>query len=151
MQIDGISSQPQLPQSEPRGSSSRIRKGTEEVGDSLELTPETSNVHELAEAARTAPEASSARIDELRERVRSSYYNSPEVRQQIAASMLEAGAMRDVGADAARVHGAREELQSVPDTRSESVQQAAARVREGFYEDAAVRQEIAQRVLDTLT
>lgn len=126
-------------------------------------TPGAKDVVEISEAARTlgSQKASEAgtdsvsdvrqtRVEEVRQRVATGFYDRPEVRQAIADAVLDSGVVSGVKQEARQVKGAQQSLAQVPDVREDRVAQAKQRVATDFYNSAAARTDTADRVLDAL-
>ena len=148
MRIDGLS-HPQRPsQTNQRGDAARA-KDSGRAGDVVEIS-HAQEVADLSAAAKAAPDELNPRIQEVRDRVQSGYYNSREVQEQVADALLNSDGLREVVADAARAQAARQKLEQIPDARPEEVDRARQRVGSGFYDDAKVQQDTAERILDEL-
>ena len=150
MRIEGLSQSPRAPQSNQRSDAARFKKDSGPAGDIVEISHNAQEVAHLSAAAKAAPEELNPRIQEIRGRVESGYYNSREVREQIADVMLDADGLKEVVADIIQAKVAKQELEKIPDTRPEEVAKARQRVGSGFYDSEQVRQDTADRVLDEL-
>ena len=150
MRIEGLSQPPKTQQTGQRGDGVRQKKESGRAGDVVEISKGPQEVADLAAAAKAAPEELGTRVQEIRARVQSGYYNSQEVREQIADALLESDGLEEVVSDISQVRVAKEKLGQIPDTRDAEVQQARQRVGTGFYETEQVRQETAERMLDEL-
>ena len=58
--------------------------------------------------------------------------------------------MQSEVADIAVFRGAQQQLEDVPDVRDDRVSEARQRVESGFYDQAEVRLETADRILDEM-
>ena len=105
---------------------------------------------DLTAAAKAAPEQTNPRISEIKARVQSGYYNSDEVKQQVADALLKSDGMRTAVDDIAQVQVAKQKMDSVPDTRPDAVDQARQRVDEGFYDQPEVRRGTVDKIIDEL-
>ena len=150
MRIEGLSQPPRTSQTNQRSDVARAKKDSGRAGDVVEISQNAQEVADLSAAAKAAPEELNPRIQEIRGRVESGYYNSPEVQEQIADAMLDADGLKEVVADITQAKVAKQELEQIPDTRSEEVDKARQRVGSGFYDSEQVRQDTADRVLDEL-
>ena len=150
MRIEGLSPQPKVSQAQQRSPAVRSKKDSGRAGDVVEISKSAQEVSELSTQAKATSVDNSARIQEIRAKVESGYYDSRQVREQIADSLLESGGMREVVDDIAQVQVAKEELKQVPDTREDRVDQARGRVGSGFYDSPQVREETADGILDEL-
>ena len=150
MRIDGLSQQPKITQSQQRGSPVRSEKDSERPGDVVEISKSAPDVAELSAQAKAAPAENNPRIQEIRQRVQSGYYDSRQVREQIADSLLASDGMREVVSDVAQMQTAKEQLAQVPDVREDRVEATRQRVDTGFYDTRQARQDTADRILDEL-
>ena len=150
MRIDGLSQQPKITQSQQRGSPVRSKKDSERPGDVVEISKSAPDVAELSAQAKAAPAENNPRIQEIRQRVQSGYYDSRQVREQIADSLLASEGMREVVSDVAQMQTAKEQLAQVPDVREDRVEATRQRVDTGFYDTRQARQDTADRILDEL-
>jgi hypothetical protein len=150
MRIEGLSQPPRTPQTSQRNDAAGGKKDGGRAGDVVEISQNTQEVADLSAAAKAAPDELNPRIQEIRGRVESGFYNSREVQEQIADAMLESDGLQEVVADISQAQVAKQKLEQVPDTRPEEVDKARQRVGTGFYDSAQVRQDTAERVLDEL-
>lgn len=148
MRIDGLPNLQKVSQPNQRTESSRPRGGTERADDSVEISTSAKSAAELTAALKAAPEAANPRLAEIRERVQSGYYDSEDVRQKIAGAMLEADGIRSTVDEVAEVRGAQQQMADVPDVRDDRVAESRSRVATGYYDQADVRQETAQSIID---
>ena len=91
-----------------------------------------------------------ARVEEVRQRVATGFYDRPEVRRAIADAVLDSGVVDDVGQEAGQVRAATEQLPGVPDVREDRVALAKQRVASAYYDSASITSQVADRVLDAL-
>ncbi|MBM3279151.1 MAG: hypothetical protein FJY95_13865 [Candidatus Handelsmanbacteria bacterium] len=151
MRIDGVRQQPKTPQSGGRSEMAGTKKAPVRGGDVVEISTSTQGVADLAARARVAVDpAGESRREEVRARVQSGYYNTPETRKQIAGALLQSGGFMEVAADLAQAKGLSKQVKSTPDTRKAEVERARQRVSSGFYQDPEVRRSTAERVVDQL-
>ncbi|MEW6749552.1 MAG: hypothetical protein AB1505_01060 [Candidatus Latescibacterota bacterium] len=148
MRIDGLPQQPKVSQTQQRGTSPRARESAEESRDVVEISQ--LSLSELGALAKAAPAPHAARLQEIRGRVRSGYYDSAEARKRVASALLASPALSGVVQDVAQVQAARQELRQVPEVREGSVEQARGRLATGFYDTPQVRRQTAERILDEL-
>jgi len=99
-------------------------------------------------AAAAKKEQVNPRLEEVRERVESGFYDSEAARQRIAGSLLRSGNVREV-VDEVRLAKVAREL-SADDTRPSRIVEARQRVGSGFYDTPQVRGETAERILDEM-
>ncbi len=151
MRIDGLSQQPKTPQSGKRADAAQAKKAPARAGDVVEISTDTQGVADLAAKAKVASEdANASRLEEVRARVQSGFYHTPETRKQIAGALLQSGGFKEVAADLAQARGVRQQVNQVPEVRKAEVERARQRVSSGFYQDSEVRQATAERVVDQL-
>ena len=150
MRIDGLSQQPKITQSQQRSSPARSKKDSERPGDVVEISKSAPDVAELSAQAKATPAENNPRIQEIRQRVQSGYYDSRQVREQIADSLLASDGMREVVSDVAQMQTAKKQLAQVPDVREDRVDAIRQRVDAGFYDTRQARQDTADRILDEL-
>ena len=149
MRIDGLSQSPRASQTSQRDDVARGKKESGRVGDVVEIS-HAQEVANLSAAANATPDELNPRLQEVRERSQSGYYDSREVQKQVADALIDSSGLRDVVSEAAQVQAARQRLEEVPDIRPEEVDRARSRVGSGFYDDAKVQQDTADRILDEL-
>ena len=149
MRIEGLPQPPKTPQTGQRSDAVRQKKDSGRPGDVVEIQS-AQEAAELTALAKATPDELSPRIQEVRSRVASGYYNSQEVRQEIADALLESDGLKEVVGDISQVQVAKQKLAQIPDTRPEQVDQARQRVGTGFYDSDQVRQDTAERILDEL-
>jgi anti-sigma28 factor (negative regulator of flagellin synthesis) len=150
MRIDGLSHQPKISQSQQRGAPVRSKSEGERADDVVEISQGAKEVSELSALARAESTETNPRIDEIKQRVESGYYNARQVREQIADSLLESSSVQSEVADIAVFKGAQQQLENVPDVRENRVNEARQRVESGFYDQTEVRLETADRILDEM-
>ena len=91
-----------------------------------------------------------ARVEEVRQRVATGFYDRPEVREAIADAVLDSGMVEGVEQEARQVKGAQQHLADIPDVREDRVAQAKQRVAADFYNSTSVQEETADQVLNAL-
>ena len=148
MRIEGLSQPPKTSQTGQRGDAVRHKKDGGRPGDTVEISQSAQEVADLRALAKAAPEELNPRIQEIRGRVESGYYNSREVREQVADALLQSDGLREVVSDISQAQAAKQKLAQVPDTRTDEVDKARQRVGSGFYDSDQVRQATAERILD---
>ncbi len=148
MRIDGLPNLQKGSQPNQRAESGRTRSQAGRVDDSVEISRSAQDAAELSAALKTAPETLNPRIAEIRERVQSGFYNSEDVRRQIAGAMFESDGIRPVVNEVAEIRTAHRQLADVPDVRQDRVAQSRLRAASGFYDQADVRTQTAQSIID---
>lgn len=150
MRIDGLSEHPKVQQPQQRSAAVRAKKEGQDAGDVVEISQGAQEVADLSALAATATTEPNPRLQEIRERVRSGYYDSAQVRRQVADSVLDSDGLREVVSDIGQARVAREELSATPDVRADRVEVARQRVDSGYYDGRQVRRDTADRILDEL-
>lgn len=148
MLIDGLPNLQKGSEPNQRAESGRTRSKAGRADDSVEISRSAQDAAELSAALKTAPETPNPRIAEIRERVQSGFYNSEDVRRQIAGAMFESDGIRPVVNEVAEIRTAHRQLADVPDVRQERVAQSRLRAASGFYDQADVRTQTAQSIID---
>ncbi len=150
MRIDGLSQQPKITQSQQRNTPVRSKKDGERPGDVVEISSSAPDVAELSAQAKATPAENNPRIQEIRQRVQSGYYDSRQVREQIADSLLATDGMQEMVSDIAQVQMAKEQLAQVPDIREDRVDATRQRVDSGFYDTRQAQLDTADSILNEL-
>ena len=150
MRIDKLSHQPKLSQSQQRNAPVRSNNESARADDVVEISRGAQEVSELSALARAESTEANPRIDEIKRRVESGYYNARQVREQIADALLDSPGMRNDVSDVAVFKGAQEALDDVPDVRESKVSEARKRVENGFYHRGEIQRDTADRILDEI-
>ena len=150
MRIDKLSHQPKISQSQQRNVSVGRNNERTRADDVVEISRGAQEVSELSALARAESTETNPRIDDIKRRVESGYYNARQVREQIADALLDSPGMRNDVSDMVVFKGAKEAVGSVPDVREDKVSEARQRVESGFYNQGEIQRDTADRVLDEL-
>ncbi len=151
MRIEGLSQPPKAPQTNKRGEAVQAKKAPARSGDVVEISKGAQEVADLAAKAKAAPgEGNALRLQEVRDRVQSGYYNTPGARKKVADALLQSGGFREVAGDIAQARAARQQVKQVPEVRKAEVERARQRVGSGFYQSPEVSKAMAERLLDQL-
>ena len=150
MRIDKLSHQPKISQSQQRNVSVGSNNERTRADDVVEISRGAQEVSELSALARAESTETNPRIDDIKRRVESGYYNARQVREQIADALLDSPSMRDDVSDVVVFKGAQEALDAVPDEREDKVSEARQRVESGFYNQGEIQRDTADRILDEL-
>ena len=150
MRIDKLSHQPKISQSQQRNVSVGRNNERTRADDVVEISRGAQEVSELSALARAESTETNPRIDDIKRRVESGYYNARQVREQIADALLDSPSMRDDVSDVVVFKGAQEALDAVPDEREDKVSEARQRVESGFYNQGEIQRDTADRILDEL-
>ena len=150
MRIDKLSHQPKISQTQQRNAPVSSNNERARADDVVEISRGAQEVSELSALARAESTETNPRIDEIKRRVESGYYNARQVREQIADALLDSPSMRDDVSDVVVFKGAQEALDAVPDEREDKVSEARQRVESGFYNRGEIQRDTADRILDEL-
>lgn len=150
MRIDKLSHQPKISQSQQRNVSVGSNNKRTQADDVVEISRGAQEVSELSALARAESTETNPRIDEIKRRVESGYYNARQVREQIADALIDSPGMQDGVSDVVVFKGAQEALKAVPDEREDKVNEARQRVESGFYNRGEIQRDTADRILDEL-
>ena len=150
MRIDKLSHQPKISQSQQRNVSVGSNNERTRADDVVEISRGAQEVSELSALARAESTETNPRIDDIKRRVESGYYDARQVREQIADALLDSPGMRDDVSDVVVFKGAQEALDAVPDEREDKVSEARQRVESGFYNQGEIQRDTADRILDEL-
>ena len=150
MRIDGLPHSNKVSQTNSRNDAVRQKKDSGRADDVVEISSGLQDVAELSSKAANAPEEANPRIDQIKERVSSGYYDSAEARRQIADALLQSDSLRGTVRDIETSRDVKQQLDQVPDSRPERVDQARQRVDNGYYDSPEVRRETGERLLDHL-
>ena len=150
MRIDKLSHQPKISQSQQRNVSVGRNNERTRADDVVEISRGAQEVSELSALARAESTETNPRIDEIKQRVESGYYDARQVREQIADALIDSPGMRDSVSDVVVFKGAQKALDAVPDEREDKINEARQRVESGFYDQGEVQRDIADRILDEL-
>lgn len=147
MRIDGVPPSPKAAQSNPRGDAARAKKAGTGGGDVVEISKDIQEAADLAAKAKATADAN-PRLNEIKSRVQSGFYNTREAQEKIADGLLKSNAMQEVVSDMTALQATKEKLAKTPDVRQEKVSQARQRVASKFFDTQQVRQQTADNMLD---
>ena len=150
MRIDKLSHQPKISQSQQRNVSVGGNNERTRADDVVEISRGAQEVSELSALARAESTETNPRIDEIKQRVESGYYDARQVREQIADALIDSPGMRDSVSDVVVFKGSQKALNAVPDEREDKVNEARQRVESGFYNRGEIQRDTADRILDEL-
>jgi anti-sigma28 factor (negative regulator of flagellin synthesis) len=128
----------------PKSSDRRIaevrrRRGSEGSGDRVEISSAARNLGSAGvskSALNSVADVRQERVQEVRERVASGFYDRPEVQRAIADAVLESGVVNSVGREASTARELKSGMDHVPEVRAERVEAARQRVTADFYSSA---------------
>ena len=151
MRIDGPSHQHRAAVNQRKGETAQEK--SEQVprsGDSVELSGGPTDVASLSEIARQADSSRTSRLEEVRQRLSSGYYNTEKFRNDLAEVVLSSGTVDEVVSDSIQAQDIRRQVEELPDSRVDRVEQARERVSDGFYDQNQTRLDTADRIIDEL-
>ena len=131
--IDPLSHQPRVSKTNQQNAVARPKKEGAQPSDSVEIAQGAQNVAELAALAESTPVQSKANLDEIRERVQSGFYNTREALENVANAMVDSDGLQDTVAEIAQFQSAKQQLDQVPDVRTDAVERARELAGNGFY------------------
>lgn len=131
--IDPLSHQPKVSQAKQQNAAARPKKEGAPVSDTVEISQGAQSVAELTELAQSTSAQSKANLGEIREKVQSGYYNTPETIANVASAMIESDGLQDTVSEIAQFQTAKEQLSAVPDVRTEEVERTKQLAGSGFY------------------
>lgn len=123
--------------------SGATRSGSDVVQISDRARTLKSQQEDAVAALKETPDIRQARVDQVKARVAQGYYDRPEVRQAVADSLLDSGAMKGAATEKRQANAAKSALANTPDVRQDKVDRAKQRVASGFYDTQEVRQKAA--------
>ena len=151
MRIDGLPNQSKVTQSNQ--AQARPKKpASVAAGDVVQLSGETPDVAELANVAK-ASETVNPRLEGIRQKVESGYYNTREALDQVAGAVIYSGRVTDVAAEVVQTQSAIEQLANVPDVREDRVNEVTERLStqgSAFYDTPDVRSATVDGFLDKI-
>jgi anti-sigma28 factor (negative regulator of flagellin synthesis) len=153
MRIENAINEAQGPQQTERRQIADVRRkrSTGRAGDVVEISNAARSLGtQLSTELNSVSDVRQTRVEAVRQRVSSGYYDKPEVREAIADAVLNAGVIDAVAQEVQDVRNAKQELKHVSDVREDRVEQARKRVETGFYDSAGVRAQVANSLLDQL-
>ena len=148
MRIDGLPNLQKVSQPNQRTDSARPRSKAGQGDDSVEISRPAQDAAGLTKTLKASPDTPNPRINEIRERVQSGYYNNEDVRREIAGAILDADSIRPVVDEVVEVRSAQRQMADVPDVRDDRVAESRQRAANGFYDQPDVRQQTAQSIID---
>jgi anti-sigma28 factor (negative regulator of flagellin synthesis) len=155
MRIENAINEVHGPQQTERRQNAEMRRKrpTGQTGDVVEISTtarslgaQTANTVDL----NAVSDVRQSRVEAVKQRVASGYYDRPEVREAIADAVLNSGVVDEVAQEVRDVRTSKRELASVPDVREERVAQARDRIATGFYNSGGVKSLVADRILENL-
>ena len=153
MRIENAINEVQGPQQAERRQNAEVRRkrGAGRTGDVVEISNTAKSLGaQIVGDLSAGNDVRASRVEAVKQRVQSGYYDRPEVRQAIADAVLDSGVVDAVAQEVQAARSAKQELANVPDVRADRVAEARQRADTGFYDQAGVKAQIAENVLDNL-
>jgi hypothetical protein len=150
MRIEGLSHTPKVPQGNTRTDSARAKKpaGGDDV---VEISRDAQEISDLAAKITDAGETGmSPRLEEVKAKVDSGFFNSRERLEAVAGALQDADPIADVVGEIKTVQTAKRQLEDVPDVRPERVQEAKLKVEQNVFFDREVEQQTAENILNEM-
>jgi anti-sigma28 factor (negative regulator of flagellin synthesis) len=119
-------------------------------GDSVELSGRPADLASLRSVARQDDTSRTARLEEVRQRLSSGYYNTEQFRSDLADAVSLSGTMNEVVVDSAQIQELRRQVDEAPDSREGRIEETRKRVAEGYYDQRSARLDAADRLIDDL-
>ena len=151
MRIDGPSHQPKIAVNQKNSAHVKEKSGqVSRAGDSVEISGGPTDLASLSEIAKQVDEVRTPRIEEVRARLSSGYYNTEEFRNDLANAVFLEGVIDEVVADSIHAQEIRRQVDEVPEVRSDRVEDAKSRVSDGFYSREQTKLDTADSIIDEL-
>ena len=151
MRIDGPSNQPKVPTNQKNSALVKEKSGQiTRAGDSVELSGGPTDLASLSDIAKQGDQVRTSRVEEVRTRLSSGYYNTEEFRNDLAEAVLSKGVVDEVVADSIHAQEIRRQVDEVPEIRSDRVENAKSRVSDGFYSREQTKLDTADSIIDEL-
>ena len=127
------------------------KRGAGRTGDVVEISNSAKSLSaQVVGDLNAGGDVRQSRVEAVKQRVESGYYDQPEVREAIADAVLNSGVVDAVAREIQEARSAKQELANVPEVREDRIAEAKERVETGFYDQAGVKAQIADSVLDNL-
>ena len=107
---------------------------------------------EMANAAK-ASDVTNPRLEGIKKKVESGYYNTSKALDEIAGAVIGSGRVDDVAAEIVQTQSAQAQMANVSDVRSDRVKAVVERLNNagpGFYDTPDVRSAIIDGFLDEI-
>ena len=93
---------------------------------------------------------SDADLDQIREKVRSGFYNTSEALRNVADAMIESEGLQDTIAEVAQFQAVKDQLSQVPDVRAEEVERTKQLSDRGFYNHRQALEDTADGIINEI-
>ena len=131
--IDPLSHQPKVSKTSQQNVVASPNKEGAQQSDSVEISQGAHNVSELVGLAESISAQSKANLDEIRERVQAGYYNTREALENVANAMIDSEGLQDTISEISQFQSTKQQLDRVPDVRSDEVERTRKLAANGFY------------------
>lgn len=150
MRIEGLSHTPKVSQINARNDTTRAKKPAE-GGDVVELSQDAQEVSDLTAKITGSNETGmSPRLQEIRAKIATGFFNTREGLEAIAEALEEADPIADVVGEIETVKLAKRQLEELPDVRPEKVQDAKQKVEQNFYFEPQAEADTAENILNEM-
>ncbi len=148
--IDRLSHQLKTSQAKQQSAAVRPKKEGVSLGDTVEISRNAKSVSDLSDLAESAPVQSNADLDQIREKVRSGFYNTSEALGNVADAMIESEGLQDTVAEIAQFQAVKDQLSQVPDVRAEEVERTKQLSDRGFYNQRQALEGTADGIINEI-
>ena len=148
--IDRLSHQLKTSQAKQQNAAVRPKKEGVSLGDTVEISQNAKSVSDLSELVESAPVHSNADLDQIREKVRSGFYNTSEALGNVADAMIESEGLQDTVAEIAQFQAVKDQLGQVPDVRAEEVERTKQLSDRGFYNQREALEGTADGIINEI-
>lgn len=119
-------------------------------GDRVELSGGPADLASLRKVARQDDTSRTAKLEEVRQRLSSGYYNTDQFRSDLAEAVSSSGTMDEVLVESAQIQELSRKVDSTQESREERVEETRKRVADGYYDQRSARLDTADRLIDDL-
>lgn len=150
MRIEGLSHTPRVSQINTRNDTTHAKKPAE-GNDVVELSKDAQEVSDLtAKIIGSNETGMSLRLQEIRAKVATGFFNTREGLEAIAEALEEAEPIADVVGEIETVKLAKRQLEDLPEVRPEKVQEAKQKVEQNLYFEPQVEADTAENILNEM-
>jgi len=151
MRIDGPSHQHRVSPNQKKGEVDKEKSLRPTFsGDSVELSGGPADLASLRELARQDDTSRTVRLEEVRQRLSSGYYNTEQFRSDLADAVSSSGTMDEVLVESAQIQELSRKVDGTQESREERVEETRKRVADGYYDQRSARLDTADRLIDDL-
>lgn len=119
-------------------------------GDRVELSGGPADLASLRKVARQDDTSRTAKLEEVRQRLSSGYYNTDQFRSDLAEAVSSSGTMDEVLVESAQIQELSRKVDETQESREERVEETRKRVADGYYDQRSARLDTADRLIDDL-